>query len=276
MARLMYDSNRPSAIPVNAKMVAGYIDGGTGRWSESDWNRFPNATKVRIARRSATNDGHVLDVETGIVWPPAPAAVDWVIMRRRAGADPTIYCNYLNGLPVVKQAFRDRGVAEPHYWVSRYRRWRPGDNLPMIPMGTVALQFANPPLHDQGHFDLSAVVDYWPGVDPKPEEKTEMEPLRNDADFKALIYRMLAIIRNDKLISAESGLTGDNLNNNLAKQLESFQLAFNTIRNDQAQILAGVTEIRNILTQITGSGITLRPEGEITVRADSGIEESEK
>ena len=77
MTRIMYDSDDPSAIPDTAAMVAGYIDGDSGRWTEADWNRFPNATKVRIVRRDYTNDGDVIDCEEGIVWPPDRAVIGW-------------------------------------------------------------------------------------------------------------------------------------------------------------------------------------------------------
>lgn len=156
----MYDSDRPSAIPTNAQMVAGYID-GSNPWSTADWARFPNAVKVRIARRSTTNDGHVLDVEPGIV--PANQMVGWVRMRRKSGADPSIYCNQMNDWQNLRNLFHDANEPEPHWWVSRYRLIN--GQAPPIPNGTVAIQYADPAVHGEGHYDLSAVADYWPGVD---------------------------------------------------------------------------------------------------------------
>lgn len=160
MVRKMYDSINPIAIPSNAQMVAGYIDGSTYKWPESAWSRFPNSVKVRIARRVTTNDGHVLDVESGIptVWPPSRAIVDWVLMRRKAGIEPTIYCNQLNDWPGIKKLFNDAGVRQPNYWVSRY------NNVQDIPTGAIAKQYANSTLAG-GAYDLSVVADYWPGVD---------------------------------------------------------------------------------------------------------------
>lgn len=164
--RKMYDSTSPNDIPTNAPMVAGYIDGIDFRWPESSWSRFPNSVKVRIARRTSTNDGHVLDVEKGIptVWPLTDPAVrrgilSWVQMRRNSGMTPTIYCNQLNDWDPLRKIFRDAQVPEPLWWVARY------DNKVNIPPGAIAKQYANPPIHDLGHFDLSAVADYWPGVD---------------------------------------------------------------------------------------------------------------
>lgn len=174
--RTMYDSDRPSAIPTTVSMVAGYIDGTTGRWTDLDWERFPNATKVRIARRTSTNDGHVLDVEPGIVWPPSQAVIEWVQRRRLAGVEPTIYCNELNGWETIRQMFDRAHVAQPNYWTSRY-------NLKLAdspPIGAVARQYADPAVHGGGHYDLTVVRDYWPGVDPVPVPPI---PLHKDTDM---------------------------------------------------------------------------------------------
>jgi hypothetical protein len=162
MPRIMYDSTDPNAIPTNAEMVAGYIDGTSFKWPESAWARFPKARKVRIARRVTTNDGHVLDVESGIptVWPPTQAIVQWVQMRRRSGVDPTIYCNQLNDWPLIRSLFINAQVPEPYWWVARY------NGSQTIPTGAVAKQYANSTMSG-GHYDLSSVVDYWPGVDPE-------------------------------------------------------------------------------------------------------------
>lgn len=171
MTRKMYDSVDPNAIPIDAQMVAGYIDGTKYKWPESSWDRFPNAVKVRIARRVTTNDGHVLDVEFGIptVWPPSQAIVKWVLMRRQAGIEPTIYCNELNDWSGIKKLFTDAGVAQPQYWVARY------NNEQNIPAGAVAKQYINP-TGSGGPYDLSVVADIWPGVDNVETNVTDINP----------------------------------------------------------------------------------------------------
>jgi len=139
-------------------MVAGYCD-GPWRWSDADWARFPAAIKVRIALFGATNDGHVIDVEKSSQWTPAQL-VDWAQRRRAAGVDPTVYMNRVTW-PFVRQAFQAAGVHEPHYWLATLdgaRPWQPG---------VVAIQYAGSALSG-GHFDLSDVLDYWPGVDSTP------------------------------------------------------------------------------------------------------------
>ena len=159
----MYDSVDPFAIPTTAAMVAGYVD-GTYAWPASGWARFPNAVKVRIAVFSGTNDGHVLDCEAGDT-PPAQCP-GWVQMRRAAGADPTVYCaESLWG--AVQNSFAAAGVAQPHYWVAAY----PGSGA-NVPPGAVAHQYADSATSG-GDWDLSAVLDYWPGVDTPPYEEDE-------------------------------------------------------------------------------------------------------
>jgi len=154
MTRTFYDAIHPANIPTNAQGVAGYVDGRYA-WSATDWARFPHSVKARIAVFSATNDGHVLDVEPGCSTPAN--APGWVVRRRAAGVDPTVYCS-LSQWPVVRAAFVAAKVAQPHWWVAAY----PGNGPNLYP-GSIAHQYANP-----GPVDISVVADYWPGVDPKP------------------------------------------------------------------------------------------------------------
>lgn len=230
MTRKMYDSINPDAIPVDAQMVAGYIDGSTYRWPESAWSRFPHSVKVRIARRTFTNDGHVLDVESGIptVWPPSQAIVDWVNMRRKAGVEPTIYCNQLNDWPGIRTLFQNAGVREPQYWVARY------NNIPTIPTGAVAKQYANAPLAG-GNYDLSAVADYWPGVDGNESiggDELDMTPL----EVQNAVYAAVTNLA----IDAASG-------NEAAKMAQAWRasmravLSIDQLTDDEANL---ITEIR--------------------------------
>lgn len=161
MFRTMYDSVEVAAIPSDAKVVAGYVDGIYAN-IRSMQRRFPNAVVVRIAVSARTNDGHVLDVETGDATPAE--AVSWVRMRRLGGYDPTVYCN-MSLWPVVRKAFRDANEPEPHYWIAQW------DGNATIPAGVVAKQYADSAMVGH-HYDKSIVVDSWPGVDahnnPRP------------------------------------------------------------------------------------------------------------
>lgn len=159
MARTMYDGVDASRLPADAQLVGGYVD-GLYAWSAADWARFPNSVKVRIACFRDTDDGEVLDVERGNATPAE--SVDWALMRRDAGVDPTVYCNQMDpdtGWPAVRAAFQARGVAEPHYWVAHY------DGTETIPPGAIAKQHTN---DERAGWDLSVVADHWPGIDPSP------------------------------------------------------------------------------------------------------------
>lgn len=155
MNRTMYDgiNSDASVIPITAELVAGYVD-GLYAWTQADWDRFPHSIHVGIAVHQTTDAGDVLDVENGNASPAE--SVGWVEMRRRAGADPSVYMS-LDVWPQVQAAFRSAGVPEPHYWVAHY------DGVQEIPAGAVAKQYQNGP-----SWDLSVVADYWPGVDPTP------------------------------------------------------------------------------------------------------------
>lgn len=155
--RTMYDAVTASNIPRNAQMVAGYSDTiKIPQWTQADWNLFPNAVKVSIVKKASSNWGHVLDVEVGDATPAQ--APGWVQARRVDGGDPTIYCNE-STWPAVEQAFSNAGVARPHYWIAKY------DGVASLPLawinrGAVAKQY-----NDPGPYDLSIVMDFWPGVD---------------------------------------------------------------------------------------------------------------
>ena len=166
MTRKMGDSTTAADIPPGMALVAGYVD-GLYQWSAADWALHPKATQVRVAVFASTNDGHVLDVETGDATPDQ--APSWVTMRRAAGIEPSIYCSEMNGWSAVRQAFFDQGVVEPSYWVANYN----GNQA--IPPDAVSKQYANQPMTG-GHYDLSSVADYWPGVDPPPVPPEEDMP----------------------------------------------------------------------------------------------------
>jgi hypothetical protein len=162
VSRIMLDGiNSDAAAMAKYKgpisFVAGYVD-GLYKWSAANWALFPNSVHIRIAVFSTTNDGHVLDCEPGNADPAQ--SVDWVLMRRKAGVDPTVYCGRNTWWSAIRDAFSARNVPQPHYWVADYS----GDPAhPVIPAGAVALQYA-----DAGAYDLSVVADYWPGVDSLP------------------------------------------------------------------------------------------------------------
>lgn len=162
--RVMYDSTNASNIPVDAAIVAGYINGPYA-WAEADWARFSHAIKVRIATLASVNDGDVLDVENTDATPEQ--APGWVAMRRSAtgSRQKTVYMSE-SAWDAVREAFMVQRIPEPEYWVAAY----PGPGAVLYP-GSVAHQYANSQTSG-GDYDLSVVADHWPGVDP--EKETEM------------------------------------------------------------------------------------------------------
>lgn len=165
MTRIMYDalSTEASTIPADAELVAGYIDAGpvpaAPPWTAETWALFPHAIHVPIATQAATDDGLVLDVEAGDATPEQ--APGWVTMRRAAGAHPTVYCSE-SAWPDVRAAFAAAIVAEPEWWIAGY----PGSvGAGQLYPGSVAHQYGG---SAAGTWDVSAVADHWPGVDPDP------------------------------------------------------------------------------------------------------------
>jgi len=174
--RKMYDSTSPDDIPRDAEMVAYYVD-GIYKWSQAWINLFPNAVKVPISA-IGVNTAPVGDVEKGCIWPPENA-VGWVRRARADGYDPTIYCNQQNDWQWVAAEFAHAGEPEPHWWVAKY------DQLGNIPAGAVAKQYMHPPQIGK-HYDLSAVADYWPGVDEPKEEENFMAGLTPEEQTELL------------------------------------------------------------------------------------------
>ncbi|MCM6778853.1 hypothetical protein NDR87_35805 [Nocardia sp. CDC159] len=157
MARTMYDSDTAKAIPADATMVAGYVD-GRPKWSQADWDLFPNATKVGIAVDPRTDNGEVLDVEPGAAEPEQ--APGWIRMRQAAGLQrPTIYCSK-SSIPAVRTACEGLTYA---LWVADPTGVEHGFE------GAVACQWAQPGHGSPGHYDISLVTDdNWPGPGVPP------------------------------------------------------------------------------------------------------------
>lgn len=249
MSRTMYDSTAPFAIPPTAAMVAGYVD-GRYVWSPAAWARFPNAVKVRIAVFASTNDGHVLDIETGDATPAQ--APGWVQRRRAAGIDPSVYCN-LSLWPAVRAAFHAANVAEPHYWVAGY----PGGGA-VIPAGAIAHQYADPATSG-GQWDLSVVADYWPGIDQGGTVSAPNSP----ADDQVLGY--LAGNNRVRMPDGNSRNVFDCLFD-VTQRLMQIQSTANSLTAGEANILtavqgadndvkAGIAQLAAAITSVAGKPV---------------------
>lgn len=158
MTRTMYDAINPAGIPANPPMVAGYDD---GRWPDfaTMVTMFPHAIHVPVTVFASDNEGIVLDVETGDATPAQ--APGWVLTRRAAGVDPSVYCN-ASTWPSVIQAFLAARVAMPHWWIAQYDG---NTTLPSIIVNGVTYTAVAKQYGDPVNYDVSAVAEYWPGVD---------------------------------------------------------------------------------------------------------------
>lgn len=153
---------------LRAAIVSGYVG---GRWP--DYNALvaglPGLRHVSIA----VNDQEtavVLDVEKGDASPQQ--APGWVRRMRAAGIQyPVVYMND-STWQTVKDEFAAQGVAPPLYWVALY------DGIAVVPAGAVAKQHTN-----TAGYDVSAALDYWPGVDPAPTPPPVPVPVLKEHDM---------------------------------------------------------------------------------------------
>jgi len=159
MTRLMYDSVTAADIPRTALMVAGYVDGAYA-WTAGDWAYHGAAVHVRITVTGNTLDAHVADVENGDLTPAQGAA--WLARKKAAGQLGCLYFSQGNW-PAVAAAAKAAGLG-PNDWTQWPASWTGA--VPSL-ANNYAIQYDHPP-HSGGHYDLSAVRDYWPGIDPAP------------------------------------------------------------------------------------------------------------
>ena len=156
MTLTMYDAADPYAIPADAKIVAGYGDGG-------DYNqlvaRFPHATHFMISTNAAIA-GDCLDCERGDADPSqAPA---WWEDRVRAGAyRPCFYGSVDTYMPTIIAALERAGIPR-----SRYRLWvAHWGQPPEVPAGYDAIQYQ--PGSNTG-YDTSVLLDSFFAGPPAP------------------------------------------------------------------------------------------------------------
>ena len=153
---LMYDSTEAAAIPADAQVVAGYIDGAFA-WSKADWDRFqiPDSQKITITVFGGQLAA-VCDCETGDLTPDEAAS--WI----QSYPGNIVYCN-LSTAPAVVQAMKNAGMAglpgestQFYLWIAD---WTGVPHIPDVPGATVvACQYADPATGSGGHYDLSLLT----------------------------------------------------------------------------------------------------------------------
>lgn len=184
MTRQAYDACSPSGVPRDGSLVFGYADGLCApAWTFTQADAWISST--------GSDAGTILDVEPRN--PTPTQAVDWVLGRRRAGFDPTVYCmddgegsdSVWRGWrhADVVAAFSARSVPEPHYWVAH------PSGSSALPDYAVAVQYVYLP-----GYDISLCRDYWPGVDHFPPEDimTPDQDARLTAIFEQLTQNATA------------------------------------------------------------------------------------
>lgn len=177
MSKTMYDSVEPGAIPADAEMVGGYLD-GIYAWSQAEWDRFWRAEKVTFSAVGVRWDADLFDVEPGCIWPPENV-LSLVVTARANGRWPGVYCNQMQHWAYIRQMFRMRGMEEPPYFVSNY------DGDPTIPAGAIGKQYKHPPQTGR-HYDLSAVDERWiPGRRESDMDWGDRLTNANGVTFKA-------------------------------------------------------------------------------------------
>lgn len=166
----MWDSVTGSACPLNAQIVAGYIDGsygpgdkfGTG-WSAAAWAEYPNAQHVTITTRG-TPGARVADCEDGAM--TVPQTVTWARNEIAAGRRPTIYADAWDWANVIDQALATVGLRR----VANLDGWVAHKGAPaVVPNGFVAIQYAQSVPGGRGYnVDISVTNGVWPGMSPPP------------------------------------------------------------------------------------------------------------
>jgi hypothetical protein len=151
----MFDSITPanvSAVAAPGDLVAGYLN-GIYAWPTLAWLGFREHRCVKITIDARLDDGDVLDVENGDATPAQ--AIGWVQMRRRSGADPTLYGSQSTHAEIDR--IWAAGTRPAWKWVATL------NGHPILTLGglVVAEQFV-----DHGPTDESVVADFWPGIDP--------------------------------------------------------------------------------------------------------------
>lgn len=249
----MIDALYPGSILLDgvsksATLVAAYIDHSANPDSyKQAVSRFPTKTPIKISVRG-TVGAHVLDCEPSTGVTPAEC-VPWAVNSRKAGIEPTVYCNELStswGWYNVRQEFSKAGVTPPYYWVANYSR------PPSIPVGAIGHQYGDLDANGHNTYDVSIMVDAWPSNSPQEDDM-------------ALTPEEHAMLK--RLDDAWNGpiLQGTiNKANELASALQNTREIYNNLNADLAQdrqsnatlakVLAQLTTLNTAITQLAQMG----------------------
>ena len=156
----MYDSVDPYAIPRTAVAVAGYTD-GLYKWPQAGWDWHGAPCKVRICAVSLDMSAHCADIENGALTPAQGA--EFVKLKRARGEEAYLYFSE-SKLGAVQAALVAAGLDPYHSYHAWVALW---DGVNAQWDGAPMKQFAGSATSG-GHYDLSWIADYLPGIDPAP------------------------------------------------------------------------------------------------------------
>lgn len=159
--RTMFDSVSAHSIPPGAQLVAGYTNGDF----PSYWDLaalFPTLRRISITVDPDDFQAHMCDVEAGDFTPMQ--AVQFIADGRARGLTKTVYCSRSNVDPVLADA-RTIGVALPIQF--SIALWDEDPTIPTPPPGALFMskQYRHDIHEGDFNYDISSVVDHWPGVD---------------------------------------------------------------------------------------------------------------
>ena len=147
----MFDAVDVSAIPRDAKQVAGYVDGQYRNWPELA-RRFPMADKLSITVTGTVLSADCIDVEQGTV-SPSVAAV-WAARKLHLLTRPRVYCSLSNWSNCI-DAMGLVGIppGKVWWWIAEWTGHAHEIN------GAACVQYASPDYGAHGHYDVSMVLN---------------------------------------------------------------------------------------------------------------------
>lgn len=167
--RKSYDSTTAADTPKDGDLYLGYVDGLYANVVPMQ-RRHPGKTIVGITVNGGSLDAQMADVEEGDLTPTSGAA--WAKRKKDRGQIGTLYFP-ASLKAAIDVACRKLGLTpgkDVLYFAAQY------DGDPTIPEWAVGKQYLHgdknhPGAYSGGHFDVSSIRRYWPGVDPKPVPK---------------------------------------------------------------------------------------------------------
>lgn len=170
----MYDSETTAAIPADAEIVAGYVDGQWPNFDEIVAN-FPGAQHVSITVEgrpgARVGDLEVPNFNSATMQECAARGAVWAKSEIAAGRRPTLYYSK-DFAGIVGNALSEAGVAfhDVDFWVGDWT------GVAHLVGGSVATQWASPATGSGGNFDISETNGAWPGVSGSPVPEPVPEP----------------------------------------------------------------------------------------------------